>query len=228
MDRHLATKLSPVRPSCDRELREQQWRRQRFDAQRRWWRDRRHRRGRRRASVIGPRWGNERRIRKWKPGRERRCERFLVGRELRCELRRWVGSEFGIWIGSAADGGPTADNSVYQMHNHINRDGLFVDGALMKAALMGKTLKIDPTFAGTVTGKMYASPLYVEDGVNHKGTFYVVTEANNVYALDEATGKNAIPSKRRRHGRIEYRRWLWAHQPHRNHGHAGHRSDNPA
>jgi hypothetical protein len=131
------------------------------------------------------------------------------------------GASSGSGSGSTADGGPTADNSVYQMHNHINRDGLFVDGALTKTALMGKTLKIDPTFAGTVTGKMYASPLYVQNGVNHKGTFYVVTEANNVYALDEATGNNAIKQERG-HGAIEYRCRVWAHQSHRHHGHARH------
>jgi hypothetical protein len=105
------------------------------------------------------------------------------------------GEGSGSGSGSVEEGGSTGDASVYQMHNHINRDGLFVDSAFSKSALMGMTLKLDPTFAGTVSGNTYASPLYVQDGVNHKGTFYVATESNNVYALDETTGMNSIPSK---------------------------------
>ncbi len=106
------------------------------------------------------------------------------------------GSGSGAGSGSTAEGGATTDESVYQMHNHINRDGVYVDGALTKTSLMtAKTLKIDASFAGTIAGNAYASPLYVADGVGHKGTFYVATESNNVYALDETTGKSAIPSK---------------------------------
>jgi hypothetical protein len=106
------------------------------------------------------------------------------------------GSSSGSGSGSTTEGGSTTDESVYQMHNHVNRDGLYVDGTLTKASLMtAKTLKIDASFAGTIAGNAYASPLYVADGVGHKGTFYVATESNNVYALDETTGASAIPSK---------------------------------
>ncbi len=98
---------------------------------------------------------------------------------------------------SSSEGGASAgaDVDVPQMHKHINRDGLFVDKAFTEKALMGATLHLDSTFAGTFTGNMYASPVYVSDGVDHKGTFYVATESNNLYALDEATGTNAIPTK---------------------------------
>ncbi len=105
------------------------------------------------------------------------------------------GSSSGSASGSTSEGGATGDPSVYQMHNHVNRDGLYIDKALTKSNLMGKTLKIDASFDGTIVGNAYASPLYVADGVGHKGTFYVVTESNNVYALDETTGKSSIPSK---------------------------------
>jgi hypothetical protein len=105
------------------------------------------------------------------------------------------GEGSGSGSGSVAEGGSTGDASVYQMHNHLNRDGLFVDSAFSKSALMGMTLKLDTTFAGTVSGNAYASPLYVQDGVGHKGTFYVATESNNVYALDETTGMSSIPMK---------------------------------
>ena len=96
-------------------------------------------------------------------------------------------SEAGATAGASAD--------VPQMHKHINRDGFFVDSALTETALMGATLHLDATFAGTFTGNAYASPIYVSDGVNHKGTFYIATESNNLYALDEATGMNAIPTQ---------------------------------
>jgi hypothetical protein len=97
---------------------------------------------------------------------------------------------------SSSEGGTTsADADVPQMHKHINRDGLFVDGAFTETTLMGATLHLDGTFVGSFSGNMYASPIYVSDGVNHKGTFYIVTESNNVYALDEATGKSATPMK---------------------------------
>jgi outer membrane protein assembly factor BamB len=83
--------------------------------------------------------------------------------------------------------GPGAGGaSVLQFHNHANRDGLFIDSALTEAAVA--TMHLDKTFAGTIGGNVYASPLYVENGVGGKGTFYIATEDNNVYALDEATG----------------------------------------
>jgi hypothetical protein len=93
--------------------------------------------------------------------------------------------------GDGAGGGDAAiaaGASVLQMHNHINRDGMFVDGALTEAALMGATMHLDATFSGAVTGNVYASPLYVESGPGGKGAFYVVTESNDVYALDETSG----------------------------------------
>jgi hypothetical protein len=107
------------------------------------------------------------------------------------------GHEGGVGndAGPQSEAGSPDSADVPMMHKHINRDGLFVDGKFTKAALAGKTMKIDATFAGTVVGNAYASPLYVEDGVAHKGTFYVATESNNVYALDETTGKSVITSK---------------------------------
>ena len=97
------------------------------------------------------------------------------------------GGEAGV------DAGPTVGASVLQFHNHVNRDGFFVDGAitLAKAA----TFTRDTTFAGSiksldagVSGHVYASPLYVEKGVGGKGTFYQATEDGNLFALDETTG----------------------------------------
>ena len=90
----------------------------------------------------------------------------------------------GSSSGGTDGGSPTA--SVLQFHDHINRDGLFVDPALTKAAAAG--VHRDTTFAGTVVGNVYASPVYAQNKAGGKGTFYVATESNNVYALDETTG----------------------------------------
>jgi hypothetical protein len=106
------------------------------------------------------------------------------------------GSDASSSSGSGEGGtGASSDADVAQMHKHINRDGFFVDSALTETKLMGATLHLDSTFAGTFTGNMYASPIYVSDGVNHKGTFYIATESNNLYALDETTGMSATPTK---------------------------------
>jgi len=88
--------------------------------------------------------------------------------------------------GSGSSSGGSSGASVPQFHNHANRDGFFVDAKLTEAAVT--TMHLDTTFAGTIAGNVYGSPLYVENGVGGKGTFYIATASNNVYALDEATG----------------------------------------
>ena len=76
--------------------------------------------------------------------------------------------------------------SVLQHHNHANRDGVFVDSAFTKVAVPG--MKLDTTLNPTIVGNQYSQPLYVTSGPGGAGTFYVVTESNNVYAIDETTG----------------------------------------
>jgi len=87
-----------------------------------------------------------------------------------------AGNDAGVQIGA----------SVLQFHNHVNRDGFFVDAAITKAS--AATVHRDTSFSGTIQGNVYASPLYVENGPKGKGALYVATESNDVYALDEATG----------------------------------------
>ncbi len=114
------------------------------------------------------------------------------------------GAPAGDAATSGSDAGmstTTSEADVLQIHKHINRDGLFVDPAFTESAFMGKTLKLDTTFDGTASASatspdhIYASPLYVTNGVNGKGTFYVATESNDLYALDETTGKSVIAAK---------------------------------
>src|ERR1051325_5105016 len=76
--------------------------------------------------------------------------------------------------------------NVTQYHNHENRDGLYTDRAFTRTA--AAALKRDPNFQGTVSGNVYAQPLYIEDGPDGKAMVITVTESNNVYALDAANG----------------------------------------
>jgi hypothetical protein len=85
-----------------------------------------------------------------------------------------------------ADAALPVDVSVVQFHNHINRDGTYIDPGLTHQAV--STMHLDPTFAGSTPGHVFAQPLYVANGPNGRGAFYVATEGNDVYALDEVTG----------------------------------------
>jgi hypothetical protein len=77
--------------------------------------------------------------------------------------------------------------NVTQHHNHENRDGLYIEPGFTQAA--AASLKRDLSFTGTIAGNVYAQPLYIEDGPGGAAMVIVVTESNNVYALDAATGK---------------------------------------
>jgi len=79
-----------------------------------------------------------------------------------------------------------ASVNVTQHHNHNTRDGLYVDAAFTPTAAAG--LHRDTTFAGDIQGNVYAQPLYIEGGSAGKTMLIVVTELNNVYALDATDG----------------------------------------
>jgi outer membrane protein assembly factor BamB len=76
--------------------------------------------------------------------------------------------------------------NVTEHHNHKSRDGLYVDPAFTQAAAAG--LKRDLAFSGTISGNVYAQPLYLEGGPGGRAMIVAVTESNNVYALDAASG----------------------------------------
>ena len=78
-----------------------------------------------------------------------------------------------------------AQVNVTQQHNNPSRDGLYIDSAFTPANAANLTR--DLTFNGTISGNVYAQPLYVEGGPN--GAMVIaVTESNNVYALDANDG----------------------------------------
>ncbi len=79
-----------------------------------------------------------------------------------------------------------AQVNVTQHHNHDSRDGLYVDPAFTQNA--AANLARDLGFNGTITGNVYAQPLYVEGGPDGREKVIAVAESNNVYALDAADG----------------------------------------
>ncbi len=78
-----------------------------------------------------------------------------------------------------------AQVNVTQEHNSLSRDGLYIDSAFTPAAAAGLTR--DLNFDGTISGNVYAQPLYIEGGPNGP-MIIAVTESNNVYALNATTG----------------------------------------
>ena len=76
--------------------------------------------------------------------------------------------------------------NVTQHHNHDSRDGLYIDPAFTQAAAANLTR--DLSFNGTIVGNVYAQPLYIENGPGGAAMVIAVTESNNVYALNAATG----------------------------------------
>ena len=78
-----------------------------------------------------------------------------------------------------------AQVNVTQEHNNVSRDGVYIDAAFTPGAAANLTR--DLNFNGTISGNVYAQPLYIEGGPN--GPMVIaVTESNNVYALNATTG----------------------------------------
>jgi len=87
---------------------------------------------------------------------------------------------------ATSDSGPPGSTaSVLQFHKGASRDGVYLD-PLMTTAHAG-AIHRDASFAATLTGQVYAQPLWVEQGPNGKEAFIVATESNHVTAID-ATG----------------------------------------
>jgi len=78
-----------------------------------------------------------------------------------------------------------AQVNVTQEHNNPSRDGVYIDAGFTPSAAANLTR--DLGFDGTISGNVYAQPLYIEGGPN--GPMVIaVTESNNVYALNATTG----------------------------------------
>jgi hypothetical protein len=78
-----------------------------------------------------------------------------------------------------------AQVNVTQEHNNASRDGVYIDAAFTPAAAANLTR--DLNFNGTISGNVYAQPLYIEGGPNGP-MIIAATESNNIYALNASTG----------------------------------------
>src|SRR5215510_8104521 len=96
-------------------------------------------------------------------------------------LRSLVGF-LGITVLSGAEA--QVQVNVTQEHNNPSRDGVYIDAAFTTSAAANLTR--DLSFNGTISGNVYAQPLYVEGGPSGP-VVIAVTESNNVYALNAAT-----------------------------------------
>ena len=76
--------------------------------------------------------------------------------------------------------------NVTQHHNHLSRDGFYIDPAFTVSN--AAALVRDTAFNGSVTGNVYAQPLYIENGPRGRAVVIAVTESNFVFALDAASG----------------------------------------
>src|SRR5205814_7143526 len=62
----------------------------------------------------------------------------------------------------------------------------YIDSAFTPSAAANLTR--DLNFNGTIQGQVYAQPLYIDSGPGGRPTIIVVTQLNNVYALDAVNG----------------------------------------
>src|SRR6266513_3170364 len=88
---------------------------------------------------------------------------------------------FAVMSGVQAD----AQVNVTQEHNNASRNGVYIDAAFTPSAAANLTR--DLNFNGTISGNVYAQPLYIEGGANGP-MIIAVTESNSVYGLDATTG----------------------------------------
>ncbi len=87
-----------------------------------------------------------------------------------------------VWIAVTE---ANAQVNVTQEHNNLSRDGVYLDAAFTPSAAAGLMRDLD--FDGTISGNVYAQPLYIEGGPN--GPMVIaVTESNNIYALNATDG----------------------------------------
>jgi hypothetical protein len=79
------------------------------------------------------------------------------------------------------------DASVLQHHKHASRDGHYADPAFTR--VRATRLHRDPRFHAALRGPIYAQPLFwAASRPDEKDLLFVVTEQNEVLALDASTG----------------------------------------
>jgi outer membrane protein assembly factor BamB len=82
---------------------------------------------------------------------------------------------------------PALAESVVTYHNSNQRDGAYTIPGLTLAA--AANMQRDAKFDGTISGHVYAQPLFWKPKGAKHGLVIVATESNTVYALNETSGK---------------------------------------
>jgi outer membrane protein assembly factor BamB len=101
---------------------------------------------------------------------------------MRCFIWKLAIFVAGLWVVLPRT---MAQVNVTQEHNNPSRDGVYIDLAFTSSAVANLTRDVE--FDGTISGNVYAQPLYIEGGPSGP-MIIAVTESNNVYALDATTG----------------------------------------
>ncbi len=105
-----------------------------------------------------------------------------------------VGVAVGLWTTILP---ANAQVNVTQYHNDGKRSGLYIDSAFTQSAAANLTR--DLSFNGTIEGNVYAQPLYIEGGPSGPMVI-VVTESNNVYALNAVEWQHYLAAECGRSG----------------------------
>lgn len=87
------------------------------------------------------------------------------------------------FAGAPASG---AAQSITTYHNGPQRHGAYVMPGLTRTA--AANMQLDSDFSGTISGNVYAQPLFWKSSAVPKGEVLVATESDQVVALNPATG----------------------------------------
>lgn len=82
-----------------------------------------------------------------------------------------------------------ADDSVLTYHNGNHRHGAYAVPSLTSTA--AGNMQRDSRFVASISGHVYAQPLYWKPNGAKRGVVIVATESNDIYALDDSTGATA-------------------------------------
>ena len=97
--------------------------------------------------------------------------------------RTWLGT---LFLGVAISGTAHAQ-SVLTYHGSANRSGNFIVPALTSER--ARNIHLDRSFRPTISGHLYAQPLYWRPPGSASGQLVVATEDNHVHAIDAGSGR---------------------------------------
>src|SRR5678815_5206301 len=95
--------------------------------------------------------------------------------------------------GGAGGGAPDPGASVLEYHNGPMRQGVILDAQITMDS--APNMHIDSSFVGVIDGAAYAQPLFIDGLGTAPDMILVVTEKNQVYALDAETGREIWKKK---------------------------------